>query len=99
TQFEQHFYRFIFEELSELSIQAAKHDMDRALGTLRSWIHEAQQDDQLKLKRASELRKTAAQLTQDMESFELAGVFSEIKQEIHELLFYVKQRLTFRFGE
>ncbi|MEK8127345.1 dynamin family protein [Paenibacillus filicis] len=99
TVFERDFVRFTFEELTEMAVRAGESDIRRAAETLQRWTDSARSDAAVRSRQSEALR---AALQAGIQRLELAAGEAdtgELSKEIQELLYYVKQRTTYRFGD
>lgn len=99
--FEQEFIRFSMEELGQLAIQSGEQDLLRAEKMIRQWIEAAQADEvekQRKLEQLHENEQQALKLCVSLANRHEADQ-PLIAQETQELLYYVKQRIRYRFGD
>ncbi|MFK7695774.1 dynamin family protein [Paenibacillus sp. HJGM_3] len=97
--FERDFVRFAFEELADLAVQAAEQDLERADGVLRQWIEGAQAGEAERKQRIERLREALHRVEALLNAPNTAEELGEAAKEAAELLYYVKQRLFYRFGE
>lgn len=99
VRFERDFVRFTFGELTEIAVRAGEADIRRAAETLQRWMDSAKSDAAERAKQAqglrSALQSSLARLEQDAGKADVR----ELGKEIEELLYYVKQRTSYRFGE
>ncbi|NBI28039.1 dynamin family protein [Chengkuizengella marina] len=98
--FELDFIKFTNEELTEMIIQAANSEINRAKNILEQWRNNALEEAEIKQKKVKQLGDSFIELNDWLHHFELSE--SEVNlliKEIKELLYYVKQRVTYRFGE
>ncbi|GIQ67622.1 hypothetical protein DUZ99_11155 [Xylanibacillus composti] len=100
ARLERELSRFGLEELSELAVQNAVQEVQQVIRTLNEWERIATADqaerEQEEQRRQQAWRDWLAELEQ------LSGQSKEkqaLQQEIRELVYYVKQRHAFRFGE
>ncbi|GAB7053353.1 hypothetical protein JCM16163A_00980 [Paenibacillus sp. YK5] len=98
-RFEQEFVRFTFEELTEMAIQAGDADIRRAAETLQRWMDSAREDAAERSRQAEALRASWAAGASLLERQDGDADARELAKEIQELLYYVKQRTQYRFGE
>ncbi|MGF9712471.1 dynamin family protein, partial [Paenibacillus naphthalenovorans] len=98
-RFEQEFVRFTFEELTEMAIQAGDADIRRAAETLQRWMDSAREDAAERSRQAEALRASWAAGDSLLERQDGDADARELAKEIQELLYYVKQRTQYRFGE
>ncbi|TVY11707.1 hypothetical protein FPZ49_02885 [Paenibacillus cremeus] len=98
-RFEQEFVRFTFEELSDMAIQAGDADIRRAADVLQRWMDGARTDASERVRQAGELRQALATAAKLLDHPDPAAEVRELEKEIQELMYYVKQRTAFRFGD
>ena len=97
--FEQSFLSFIQNDLGRLAIDAAEQDLKRAAATVAGWLQSAEGDAAA---REAELNVLAAAVTdgkREIAALQTGAMPEQLKQELSELLYYVVQRLQYRFGE
>jgi GTPase Era involved in 16S rRNA processing len=97
--FEEDFVKFTFDELSEIAIHAADLELNRGIHTLQQWIEGAQEGEAQRKVRVEQLVISQQQAHHHLKQSEISAERKELSKEIHELLYYVKQRSTYRFGE
>ncbi|UFJ39431.1 dynamin family protein [Brevibacillus humidisoli] len=97
--FEQDFLRFTLEELTQMAVEAAESEMRRASSNLAEMISLAEQGEEVRSQRREELSEVRRQTLETLDSFLSASVERELDSEREELLYYVKQRIFFRFAE
>jgi GTPase Era involved in 16S rRNA processing len=97
--FEADFVRFSLDELSEVALHAADLEFSRAIHTLQQWTEGAQKDEAHRKARIIQLHEAEQRALQQLEHTDLSAEHKELAKEIQELLYYVKQRTTYRFGE
>ncbi|MBP1994801.1 dynamin family protein [Paenibacillus eucommiae] len=97
--FEKDFIRFTFEELSEVAIHAANLELSRADHMMQQWIEGAQESEAERKARSAQLKQAEVKAIQFIASADVLPEQKELAKEIQELLYYVKQRTTYRFGE
>lgn len=99
AEFEDQFYSFIQQELMYVAIKAAKTSGQRAVHQLNSYILSAREDKGVKHKRIERLNLEQEQLTKIMNCLSLEVLNQRLAQEIGELVYYIKQRVFFRFHD
>ncbi|MCS7459714.1 dynamin family protein, partial [Paenibacillus doosanensis] len=99
ASFEQDFVRFSLEELTEIAVRSGQSDLVRAADVLKDWIASAQSDESERLNKASAIRQSFGEAVRMLQDLSTEPEERELRKEIEELLYYVKQRVTFRFGE
>jgi small GTP-binding protein len=97
--FEKDFIRFAFEELADIAMHAADQEFVRAAGVLREWIDSAKEGEEERKQRIERLREAKQQIETMLTSYSPSEELIEASKEGRELLFHVKQRLMYRFGE
>ncbi|RXZ80195.1 dynamin [Paenibacillaceae bacterium] len=97
--FEQAFLQFTAGELGQLAAASAEQEISRAVGQAASLLAAAKGDETLRAQQREELLQSAASAHQSAASAMSAASVEPLLQELRELLFYVLQRVKFRFGE
>ncbi|WP_018755398.1 dynamin family protein [Paenibacillus terrigena] len=99
--FEQEFIRFTIEELGQLAIQSGEQDLVRAERMIRQWIDAAQADEQEKQRQLAELQLSEQQAGQHCAGLQRQAAVDAplLTKETQELLYYVKQRIRYRFSD
>ncbi|WP_240644371.1 dynamin family protein [Paenibacillus paeoniae] len=96
---ESAFLSFITNDLGRLAVESAYQELARTAGTVGGWVRGAEGDAsqrEAELRRLSQAGQQSAALIDTMAASEIP---LGLKQEINELLYYVIQRLQYRFGE
>ncbi|NBD27819.1 dynamin family protein, partial [Paenibacillus glycinis] len=97
--FEEAFLGFTRNDLGMLAVASAEQELERARRTIANWLEAASGDE------ASRERARAALSANAEQALRLAGELdqpkqhAQLQQELKELLFYVLQRVQFRFGD
>ncbi|WP_282935588.1 dynamin family protein [Paenibacillus sp. RC67] len=99
SSFETDFVRFSLEELTEIAIRSGHSDLMRASDVLKQWIASAQSDESERQNKARAIRQALDEATQMLKAISTEPEERELRKEIDELLYYVKQREVYRFGE
>jgi len=97
--FEQSFLSFIQNDLGRMAVESAEADMQRAAATVAGWLRSAEGDAAARQAALDALTAAAKQGDHELAAFQSSGMPEELKQELSELLYYVVQRLQFRFGD
>ncbi|WP_107924276.1 dynamin family protein [Lysinibacillus parviboronicapiens] len=97
--FEENFHTFLNDELSALAVQALAEEVDKTEQRLGDLI--AQTEDNLKRKdeRLAELTTLEQHIKTKFSALNTSMMESETKQELDELLYYVLQRVYYRYPE
>ena len=99
ARFEQDFLRFTLEELTQIAVNAAMGEIRRAHSTLSEFIRMAQADEserEAQRKAASDAREAALAA---VEAMSITSAERDLQKEREELVYYIRQRLFFRFNE
>ncbi|MFB5265402.1 dynamin family protein [Paenibacillus enshidis] len=99
VEFEQSFHAFAGEELAGLSIRAAGSDIQRVRARMEQWAKEAmagQEQRELRLRQVEAALTRSTVITGALASAALAPGMAA---EVEELLYHVRQRITYRTGE
>jgi hypothetical protein len=97
--FEQDFVRFTLEELSGIAVHSAKQELQRAANVLEQWIEGAQEGEERRKERVAALQGALTEALALLRSTDDDEERRELAKEIRELVYYVKQRTMYRFGE
>jgi small GTP-binding protein len=97
--FEEQFYRFIANDLTEMAISAAERELNRTADLVTKLIQSTQEDQAAKEKRRSEMEKQKAEIQELFTKLTSDNLQHRFNQEAEELIYYIKQRVFFRFGD
>ncbi|CAM4403035.1 small GTP-binding protein [Paenibacillus endophyticus] len=97
--FEQSFLSFIQNDLGRLAIEAAEQDLRRAAATVAGWLKSAEGDASVREAELHALQNAVQAAKQDIATLQAGSLPEQLKQELSELLYYVVQRIQYRFGE
>jgi len=97
--FEREFVRFTIDELAQIAIQSAEHELVRSIGVLEQWITTATASEDSRAQQLIDLEKAYAEAVKQVEHQLETAETKPLQHELQELLYYVKQRASFRFGE
>jgi small GTP-binding protein len=98
--FEADFIRFTVEELTQVAINSALGEIRRAKGKLEDFLHSAKQGDEQRKEKLAALEldwKRDGQTLSEKAAWNKEREY--VSKEAQELLYYVKQRLFFKFNE
>ncbi|MGD8192452.1 dynamin family protein [Brevibacillus ginsengisoli] len=98
-QFERDFMRFSLEELTDMAVTAARNEMKRSEETLREFIEMAEAGEEVRQERKRQAEIAKEQAQQLIRNYSVASEERDLHKEREELVYYVKQRLFFRFNE
>ena len=97
--FEQRFFQFIHEELGSLTVDAAKQELLRSQQLVAGLLQGAQHAQADKAASLLALASAEQALGESIERFAKSIIPQALKQEIEELMYYIVQRIRFRFGD
>lgn len=99
SAFEQDFTRFVLEDLSRVAYGQMTADIERGIQWLNSLIEtaEANQEEQAHKQRMTQ--KNRQMVKECILHFEAKMEEKALEQEIHELIYYVKQRVFLRYRD
>ncbi|KGP75800.1 hypothetical protein JT05_08260 [Desulfosporosinus sp. Tol-M] len=96
--FETSFYTFIEEELINLAVESANKEIQRILQSVNGLLEAAQSDASQKARKLQGYRNLEQTILSGLEQISLLAEESYIAQEIDELIYYVNQRLSYRYS-
>ncbi|QGQ96809.1 dynamin family protein [Paenibacillus psychroresistens] len=97
--FENDFIRFTLDELTQVAVHSAELEIARSIEVLELRVASAQQGEAERKLKLLALDDTFAQIMKLLIDQKEAYDANEVTQEIQELLYYVKQRVSYRYGE
>ncbi|WP_259391387.1 dynamin family protein [Paenibacillus sp. 1011MAR3C5] len=98
-QLESAFLSFITNDLGRLAVESAYQELARTIGTVSGWVRGAEGDASQREAQLRQLDDAARQSEALVDTMAESDIPQGLKQEINELLYYVIQRLQYRFGE
>ncbi|MFC0214778.1 dynamin family protein [Paenibacillus chartarius] len=99
AEFERQFIRFSMEELASVAVHSAELELQRAEHTLSRWIERAKEGEAQRASRLQELEQALQAGESMLDGADFTEERKELAKDIRELLYYVKQRTSYRFGE
>ncbi|PLS03553.1 dynamin family protein [Neobacillus cucumis] len=97
--FEEAFYHFIANDLTEMAISSAEKELSRVHELVETLISNSQQDQVMKEQKRAEIENQKAKVKVLLENETVAPLQNRLTQEAEELIFYIKQRVFLRFGD
>ena len=97
--FEQSFYHFIQNDLLEMSVHAAKVELQRTASKLFNVLAAANESAEEKEQKRTKIESHNKDINEMLESYSITPLHSRVEKEVSELLFYCKQRVFFRFAD
>jgi small GTP-binding protein len=99
ANFEQAFYHFITNELTEMAITSAEKEITRVYDLIDKLIKSSQEDQSVKEKKRGTIEKQKARILVLLQSQMMDSMQNRLNQEAEELVYYIKQRVFLRFGD
>ncbi len=97
--FEDAFHTFLNDELSALAVQALAEEVDKTEQRLGDLIAQTEENLKRKDERLAELTTLEQHVKSKFNALNTSMMESETKQELDELLYYVLQRVYYRYPE
>lgn len=99
ARFEEDWLRFMQDEIAAIAAHSAQHDIDAAVHLIERWLKEAKGQQLEKERKQSEWQQAKKEAEALYTSVTSETLLNQLDQELQELMFYVKQRIQFRFGD
>ena len=99
NRFEQAFYQFITNELTEMAISSAKKEMTRVQELIANLIYSSQEDQSVKEKKRENIAYQQNVILELFRNQKVDNLQNRLNQEANELVYYIKQRVFLRFGD
>ena len=97
--FEDAFYHFLNEELMSIAVQALQEEVDKTEARLHDLIVQTEENLKRKDERLAELVQLEQHVRSNYQTTQTSMMESETKQELDELLYYVLQRVYYRYPD
>lgn len=97
--FEQAFHHFLNEELASIAIQALNEEVEKTHGRLHDLIEQTEENLKRKDERLKELDELQSYIEKSYSTTSVNMIESDVKQELDELLYYVMQRVYYRYPD
>jgi len=97
--FEEQFYQFISNDLTEMTVSAAERELARTADLVAKLIQTSQEDQDARQKRLQEIEKQRVLIEKVFTQANSDNLKQRFVQEAEELIFYIKQRVFFRFND
>ncbi|PWK13447.1 dynamin family protein [Tumebacillus permanentifrigoris] len=98
-RFEQDFLSFTIQELTQIAVKSAVSEIRRAVTTLDDLISTANEDESVRTEKRLATDTAKQQALAGVHKVDTSAEERAVEKEIDELIYYVKQRLFFRFGD
>lgn len=99
VSFERVFHSFIHDELGALAMQSALLELKRAGNVVARLLDSARLAKQDATQQKATIQRSLSELAQRSNSLGAQLLPALMKQEIEELMYYIVQRIGFRFGD
>lgn len=97
--FERNFARFAVDELAGVALRSAELELDKAVQAVRQGVEQSRLSSEQFQQEREHRQSLIPVVHTEFESHMGQLIASTLRQELSELLYYVKQRCGFRFGE
>ncbi|MET3575183.1 dynamin family protein [Bhargavaea ullalensis] len=98
-EFEKDFHHFLGEELNALAVQSLREESRKAVESLGALISRTESNLSRKEERLEELRLYEQDLRKRFAHSGAQVIMNDVKAELDELIYYVLQRVFYRFTE
>ncbi|TSI09090.1 dynamin family protein [Lysinibacillus sp. BW-2-10] len=99
ADFEQAFHHFLNEELASIAIQALHEEVEKTHHRFSELIHQTEENLKRKDERLEELTKLEQYVRKTYSTTSTSILQSDMKQELDELLYYLMQRVYYRYPD
>ncbi len=97
--FEESFYQFLKEDLTAIAIQALNDEVEKTHQRLHSLIVQTEENLLRKDERLAELEQLELKIRKMYAQVSTTMLESDVKQEVDELLYYLMQRVYYRYPD
>lgn len=97
--FEAAFYQFTVTDLSAMAARSALDEVARVRDTVQGWLHEAQADASVRLKRSQALAAAGQAAAAAAADLGVRAEVDAIRSEAEALLYHVRQRVLLRYRD
>lgn len=97
--FEEAFHSFLEDELMGLAVMALQEEVDKTVTRLKDLIEQTENNLKRKDERLGELAQLEKLVTNKYSQTNTSIVLSETKQELDDLLYYMLQRVFYRYSD
>ncbi|MFC4712302.1 dynamin family protein [Planococcus dechangensis] len=98
-EFEENFQHFLKEELKGMAVQSLSEEEQKAVDRFRNLIYSTEKNMERKDERLVELQQLEQKVRKRYSETMAPVLEREASQELGELLYYVKQRVFYRFND
>jgi small GTP-binding protein len=97
--FEKAFYHFITNDLGNMAISASENELNRVYKLVGNLISNAREDATVKERKRTQIEAEKARINVIIKQQTAENLRNRLSQETEELIYYIKQRVFFRFGD
>jgi small GTP-binding protein len=97
--FEKAFYHFISNDLANMAMASSENELNRVQHLVGKLIDSANEDAAIKLQKREHIEAEKARIKAIVEQQRAESLNKRLSQETEELVYYIKQRVFFRFGD
>ncbi|MBM7647933.1 putative GTPase [Bacillus ectoiniformans] len=97
--FKQSFHQFLNGDLAQMAVQSAEAEWNRGLEQLRQLVATAKENRDNREQKTQELNSQNNSVQTHLSSETPALMEKRLSQEVNELIYYVKQRVFYRFSD
>lgn len=97
--FEASFLGFVQQDLGRLAAEGAEQEIRRAISIVGNWLKSAEGDAQSREEALRRLEGAEGQARTAARELSECEPAAELEQEISELMYYIVQRMQYRFGD
>lgn len=97
--FIQSFNQFLDNDLTRMAVQSAQQELKRLFIMLNNFISTALESKEQKEEKREKLKSQQKQMLTRLQQMKVTHLVASMIQEQQELLFYVKQRVFYRFSD
>ncbi|MBS4173219.1 dynamin family protein [Bacillus sp. FJAT-49736] len=97
--FKNSFSAFLSKDLMKMTIQSAQNEIQRAVNMIDQLMETALEGEEKKEAKKKVLKENLNNIENLLNQYSSEVFVTKLKQEIQELLFYVKQRVFYRFSD
>jgi small GTP-binding protein len=98
-QFENAFYHFISNDLANMAMASSENELHRVSQLVSKLIDSAKEDAAVKLHKREHIEAEKERIQAIVRQQRAENLQKRLSQETEELVYYIKQRVFFRFGD
>jgi small GTP-binding protein len=97
--FENAFYHFISNDLANMAMASSEKELNRVHQLVAKLIDSSKEDAAVKLQKREHIEAEKAKIQAIVKQQKAESLQKRLSQETEELVYYIKQRVFFRFGD